>query len=208
MSEARIVKAVAAAVLALAAADASAQLYKCKGPDGKIVYSDQRCEANDTAGKLAPGVTNRARENEERAAAEKAAQEKADEEARRQAEALVAAQKKLGVAPASPSASGAPATLPAASQSSGSVSMPQAYQPTGAERERLRELEMTTSSIGATREQKEAARLEMSSIRSGRESRLSSDDRRQRESLHTDMMSADAKTRQHALQSLREIYNH
>lgn len=204
MSEARIVKAAAAAVLALAAADASAQLYKCKGPNGKIVYSDQRCEANDTAGKLAPGVANRAHENEERAAAEKAAQEKADDEARRQAEALVAAQKKLGLVPASPAA-GAPATLPA-SQSSGSVAGP--YQPTSAERERLRELEMTQSSIGATREQKEAARLEMSSIRSGRESQLSGDDRRQRESLHADMMSADAKTRQQALQSLREIYYH
>ena len=38
--------------LALAAllvpAIASAQLFKCKGPDGKVVYSDSRCEAAET----------------------------------------------------------------------------------------------------------------------------------------------------------------
>jgi hypothetical protein len=37
-----------AAVAAISAAGAGAQLYKCKGPDGKIVYSDSKCEASAT----------------------------------------------------------------------------------------------------------------------------------------------------------------
>src|SRR3954470_25045887 len=83
---------VAAAALA-AAGNASAQLYKCKGPDGKVVYSDRRCEASDTAS--VPAVKNRAHENEERAAVEKAASDKEAEKLRLEAEAHVAAQRKL-----------------------------------------------------------------------------------------------------------------
>jgi len=38
-----------AALCALGVAtEASAQLFKCKGPDGKIVYSDKVCEADST----------------------------------------------------------------------------------------------------------------------------------------------------------------
>ena len=36
-----------AAAAVLVAQPAFAQLYKCKGPDGKVVYSDTRCEASD-----------------------------------------------------------------------------------------------------------------------------------------------------------------
>ena len=189
---------VAAAALAmLVAADASAQLYKCKDPSGKVVYSDRRCEAGDTAGKLAPGVSNRAREIEEKAAADKAAADKAAEELRLQAEARVAAEKKLGAQP------GASAAPPAATAGS----MPAPYQPSGGERERLRGLEMTASSIGASREQKEAARLEMNSILYGREARLSAADRARRDSLTVDLASTDAKKRARALSDLRSLYS-
>ena len=54
------------AVLALCAGTgASAEMFKCKGPDGKIVYSDSRCEdasqidkpaASSTPAKAAPGA--------------------------------------------------------------------------------------------------------------------------------------------------------
>jgi len=189
---------VAAAALAMVvAADASAQLYKCKDPSGKVVYSDRRCEAGDTAGKLAPGVSNRAREIEEKAAADKAAADKAAEELRLQAEARVAAEKKLGAQP------GASAASPAATAGS----MPAPYQPSGGERERLRGLEMTASSIGASREQKEAARLEMNSILYGREARLSAADRARRDSLTVDLASTDAKKRARALSDLRSLYS-
>jgi hypothetical protein len=198
----RIARLAAAAfgVAALAVAGAaSAQLYKCKGPDGRTVYSDRRCEASDTAGKLAPGVHNRARENEEKAAAEKAAAEKADEEARRQAEALVEAQKKLGLVPASPAS-------PAAAPPSQGSAPAGPYVLTSRDRDRLRDLEITESSVGATPEEKTAARLEMSSIRSGREARMSAAERQVRESLRSDLSSTDAPKRRRALENLRSLY--
>jgi hypothetical protein len=186
------------AALALAG-PVAAQLYKCKGPDGRTVYSDRRCEANDTAGKLAPGVHNRAHEIEEKAAADKAAAEKADEDARRQAEALVEAQKRLGLAPAAPASPGA--APPAQGASSAGP-----YVLTGRDRDRLRDLEITESSVGATAEEKAAARLEMSSIRSGREARMSAADRQVRDSLRSDLSSADAPKRRRALENLRSLY--
>lgn len=204
---ARRALALAAAAFAVGVAtDASAQLYKCKDPSGKIVYSDRRCEATETQGSVAPGVRNRAREIEEKAAADKAAADKAAEEARIQAEARVAAEKKLGVLPAAslPAANpAAPSTAPAVS--AGSTGGP--YQPTGAEHERLRSLEMTAGSVGANREQKAAAQLEIASIRSGREARLSGADRSRRDSLTVDLSSSDAKKRAQALNEIRSIYN-
>jgi hypothetical protein len=199
MNDARKIQAALAAVMAFAAADVSAQLYKCKGPDGKVVYSDRVCEAGDSAGKLAPGVSNRAHQNEEQAAAERAAQARADDDARRQAEALVAAQKKLGVLP--------PPAPPAGTEASVQGGVPAApYELTSRDRDRLRDLEITESSVGASREQREAARLEMASIRSGRDSRMGAAERERRDSLHADMSSADAKKRQQALRELRSLY--
>lgn len=203
---ARRALALAAAAFAVGvASDASAQLYKCKDPSGKVVYSDRRCEATETQGSVAPGVRNRAHEIEEKAAADKAAAEKAAEEARIQAEARVAAEKKLGVLPAA-SLPGAPAA-PSGAAPVGAGSTGGPYQPSGAEQERLRSLEMTAGSVGANREQKAAAQLEISSIRGGREARLSGADRARRDSLTVDLASTDAKKRSQALAEIRSIYN-
>jgi hypothetical protein len=190
---------VATAALA-AAGEASAQLYKCKGPDGKVVYSDRRCESSDTAGKLAPGVGNRAHENEAKAAAEKAVADKEAEKLRQEAEARIAAERKLDaemrkLAPAD-----------AAPPAKADGTPPRPYAPTGAERERLRELEMTAGSSGAYTEQKSAAQMHIQSIRQGRESRLSSSDRERRDSLTVDLSSADAKKRGEALRELQSLY--
>ena len=194
---------IATALLAFAAAgDVQAQLYKCTDANGKTVYSDRRCEASDTAGKLAPGVKNRARENEEQAAADKAAAEKAAEDARIQAEALLAAQRKLGGL-GSPSGT-APSTSTPTATLTETTGGP--YQPSSAERDRLRELELTANSLGASQEQKSAARLEMSSIRSGREARLTSADRDRRSALNSDLSSPDAKQRRKALDETRSLY--
>jgi uncharacterized protein DUF4124 len=190
--------ALAALAASIAAGGASAQLFKCKGPDGKIVYSDRRCEASETASGVS-GVKNRAHENEEKAAAEKAAAEKEAEKLRQEAEARIAAQRKLDAemrkaAPADPAAP-PPENAPAGP-----------YAPTSAERERLRELEMTAGSSGAYAEQKSAARLHMQSIRQGRESRLSAEDRERRDSLTVDLSSTDAQKRARALRDLQSIY--
>ena len=191
---------VAAAALA-AAGEASAQLYKCKGPDGKVVYSDRRCEASDTAGKLAPGVSNRAREIEEKAAAEKAAADKAAEDARLRAEARVAAERKLDAESGRPAPPSAPTE---AAEPAKPAAAP--YRLTNGDRERIRELEMTAGSLGASAEQKTAARWHIESIRRGRESQLSSSDREHRDSLAVDLTSADAKKRAQALRELQSFY--
>lgn len=186
-----------------AAGDASAQLYKCKGPDGKVVYSDRHCEASDTAGKLAPGVSNRAHEIEAKAAADKAASDKAAADERLKAEARVAAERKLEAESGKP----APAASPAETSQPGRPTADTApYELTGRDRDRIRELEMTAGSLGASSEQKTAARLRIDNIRRGRESRLSSGDRERRDSLTVDLSSTDAKKRAQALRDLQSLY--
>jgi hypothetical protein len=187
---------VAAIVAAAVGTGAHAQLFKCKGPDGKVVYSDTRCESSSTTGALPAGVSNRAHENEARAAAEKAAADKAEAERKAQAEALVEAAKKAGLV-APPAGSTAPA--PAAER-------PKPYQLTSSDRERIRSLEMDTTRLGASAEQKRAASMEIESIRSGRDARMSGDDRSRRDSLNSDLVSTDANKRKRALQDLQSIY--
>ena len=170
------------AVLALAPALAQAQLFKCKGPDGKVVYSDTRCEAADKGAlKVTPNSSTMS--EREKAMAEKAA---ADAEAARKA----GGEAKREAAPA-------PASAPEARKP---------YELTAADRERIRELEMTAGSLGASSEQKSAARFEIDQIRAGRDSRLSSDARSRRDSLRVDLSSTDAKKRRQVLQDFQNLY--
>src|SRR6478736_8049738 len=92
------------AALAAVATPAWGQLYKCKGADGKIFYSDTRCEAADTGAlKVNPNSTTLS--EREKAAAEAAAKAREDaardkaegEKLKRQLEAAG-----VQVAPASP----------------------------------------------------------------------------------------------------------
>ena len=195
--------ALAAAAGLAAAGDVSAQLYKCQGPDGKVVYSDRRCEASDTAGKLAPGVSNRAREIEEKAAADKAAADKAAAELRQQAEARVAAERKLDAESGKSTPAAPPAEPPDPRRA---MARPAPYELTSGDRERIRELEMTAGSIGASSEQKTAARWQIDNIRRGGESELSASDRERRDSLVVDLSSADAKKRARSLRELQSLY--
>lgn len=191
----------AAAAAAFIGTGAQAQLFKCKGPDGKIVYSDTRCESGATTGALPAGVSNRAHENEAKAAADKAAAEKAEAERKANAKALVEAAKEAGmVVPGQ-----APAARPVAGQSAVPAA-PMAYEPTSAEQDRLRSLEIDMRRSGASAEQKRAAQMEASSIRSGREARMSSADKSRRDGLNSDLVSTDAKKRKEALQQLESIY--
>jgi len=128
----------------LASTPALAQPFKCTGADGKIVYSDSRCE---------------------------------------------------GPAAAAPSAA------PAAAKAGGR------YELTDADRDRIRNLEVTMDQAGAYSEQKSAAQLEIQNIRRGAEGRLSGAEREKRESLTADLSSTDAKKRAQALRDLREIYS-
>jgi hypothetical protein len=202
-----------AALALLAVLPARAQLFKCKGPDGKIVYSDQRCEAAAAPAAVAPGVSNRAHAIEEKAAQDKAAAEKTREEARIAAEARVAAEakaaaeaRKLGVAPGAAPPS-PPAAPPAAASAAASAAAPaRPSGPGAADQERLRNLQVTRGQPNATSEQKSAAQIEIDAIRSGRDSELSSADRDRRDSLSSDLRSLDPKKRKEALQELRNLY--
>ena len=169
-------------VVALAPMGAHAQLFKCTGPDGKVVYSDTRCEGSDKGNLKVTPMGTTPSEREKAMAAEKAA---AEAEAARRA-----------------AAEGRP--LPADASASARASA--RYELTASDKDRIRELEITMGSLGASREQKEAAGFEISSIRSGADSRLNADSRSRRDSLRTDLSSADAKKRRQALEEFRRVY--
>lgn len=174
-------KAAGVFILATACGSASAQLFKCRDATGRIVYSDTRCEAS-SSGSALKVVPNSAPDPRAPAAPP---------------------------APASVTAKPAGATeaLPAAGYGAGGGSAsPAPHELTSADRERIRSLEMTLASAGASAEQKQGAQLEIHSIRSGREGRLTRDDRDLRESLSVDLGSLDRKKRADALRRIRELY--
>jgi hypothetical protein len=178
--------------MAIACFDATAQLYKCKGPDGRIVYSDAKCEAaaSGDALKVTPmGTTKSDREKAmEQAAADRAAADKAasDKAAERRALAREVADEMAarGRGGAQPQASGP-------------------YQLTSSDRDRIRELEMLAGSQGAYPEQKQAAQMQISRIRSGADAKLSSSERSRRDSLMSDLVSTDKEKRGRVLRELQ-----
>lgn len=169
-----------AAIALLAPALAGAQLYKCKDANGRTVYSDSRCEAAATGSlKVTPNSSTLSE------------REKADLAARE------AQQAEAGKAPAAPAA---PAAGPAGSR-------PGRYQLTSSDKDRIRDLEVSQGRLGASSEQKAAASLELSSIRSGQDARMSAEQRSRRDAMHTDLVSADAKKRKDTLNALRTLYS-
>ena len=186
---------VLAACAALLAMPAQAQLYKCKGPDGKIVYSDQRCESKAEVAPVsgvkndAHGIEQRAREEKE-AAAKKAAELDAAADAAARAAARNSAASAPAVAPAE-----AAATAPAAPTrlSSG-------------QEQRIRNLEATRAQAGNTEQQRRAAQLEIDAIRNGKEDRLSSADRDRRDNLIKDLGSLEPARRSAAMRDLEDLY--
>jgi len=171
----------------------AAQMYKCKGPDGKIVYSDTKCEASHTgdALKVTPmGTTKSEREKAmEAAAAEKADADRkaAEKAAERKAIAKDVAEEMRG-------------------QGGSASAAPTPYQLTSADRERIRELEMTTNSIGANSEQKAAARIHIARIKRGDEAKMSASDRAARDSLVTDLSTTDQAKRERTLREIQSKY--
>lgn len=182
-----------AVVAVFACGGAAAQMYKCKGPDGKIVYSDTKCEASHTgdALKVTPmGTTKSDREK----AMEAAAADKADAD-RKAAEK--AAERKALAKELADEMRGGPV---------GSSSSAQPYQLTSADRDRIRELEMTSNSLGAYAEQKTAAQIQIARIKRGDDAKMSSADRSRRDALMTDLVSTDKDKRARALRELQQNY--
>lgn len=181
-----------AAAALFAAQPAFAQLYKCKGADGKVVYSDTRCEASDKGAlKVIPNSTTLS--ERERAAAEEAAKAKEDAaKDKADGEKLLRQLEAAGVRVAPPARQPAEAPKP--------------YELTYGDQERIRSLQMTLTSSGPTSEAKSAAQYEIDAIRSGRDARLSSEQRSQRDSLRTDFSSTDAPKRRKALDAFHSLY--
>src|SRR6476620_4740208 len=184
-----------AAVAAASAAGAGAQLYKCKGPDGKIVYSDSKCEAAATGNeiKVTPMATTKSEREKamEEAAAKKAEDDKkgAEKEAERKALAKEVAEE---MRRSGGYGSGTPPEPP--------------YQLTGSDRDKIRELEITAGTLGAHPEQREAAQLQIARIKRGAEAKMTSSERAARDDLVHDLASADAAKRKRAMSEIRSTY--
>ena len=190
-----------AACAAFLAVPAQAQLFKCKGPDGKIVYSDQRCESKAEVAPVAPGVKNDAHGVEQRAREEKEAAAKKAAELDAAADAAVAAQAR---AAARNPAANAPTIAPAQGAAT------PAAAPSGlssSQEQRIRNLESTRTQAGNTQQQRQAAQLEINAIRSGKEDRLSSADRDRRDSLVKDLGSMEPARRSAAMRDLEDLYH-
>lgn len=179
----------------LACGEAGAQMYKCKGPDGRIVYSDTKCEASHTGDslKVTPmGTTKSEREKAlEQAEADKAAADKqaAEKAAERKALAREIAEEMRGQG------------------GTGAQAAPQQpYQLSASDRDRIRELEMTVDSQGAYPEQKAAAQVQISRIRRGADAKMSASDRAHRDSLMHDLVSTDKVKRERTLSEIRSKY--
>ncbi|HEX7558332.1 MAG TPA: DUF4124 domain-containing protein [Usitatibacter sp.] len=179
--------------------EAAAQLFKCKGPDGKIVYSDKVCEADSTRAAVPAGVSNRAHAIEEKAASDRAVAAKEESDERLKAEARAKAEAKYGVLRAPAPVAPAPEAV--------SVGGPKPYELTNSDRERIRNLEVDAGRIGMSSEQKRASQLEIQSIRSGGDARMSSSDRERRDSLKADLVSTDAKKRAQSMRDLNDFYS-
>ena len=183
-----------AAVAAISAASAGAQLFKCKGPDGKIVYSDTKCEASATgdAIKVVPMATTKSEREKamEEAEAAKADLDKkaAEKAAERRALAKEIAEEMRGGAP------------------SGGAVAAEPYQLTASDREKIRELETTAGTLAAHAEQREAAQMHIARIKRGAEAKMTSSQRAARDNLVHDLASANPETRKRAMSELRSNY--
>lgn len=181
-----------AAMAAVSAAGAGAQLYKCKGPDGKIVYSDSKCEASATgdAIKVIPMATTKSEREKamEEAAAKQADDDKkaAEKAAERRALAKEVAEEMRGGAGAAPA--------------------PEPYQLTSSDRSKISELEITANTLAAHAEQREAAQMQIARIKRGAEAKMSSSERAARDNLVHDLASADGAKRRRAMSELRSTY--
>ena len=80
------------------------------------------------------------------------------------------------------------------------------YQPSAEDQARIKKLEAESVRAGETAEAKAGALLEVSSIRSGQDSRMSAENRAKRDAITAELASADAKKRAQALRDLRAFY--
>lgn len=176
---------VVAATVAIAMG-AQAQVFKCKGLDGRVVYGDTPCEPGATVGALPPGVSNNTHQNEGRAAADRAV-------------AAPKPQREPGAAPATTAEA-----LPAATPPAAGAATP--YELTSSDLERIRNLQVDYKRPTVSREQNAAITVEIFGIRAGIDSRLSAEERSRRESIRFELGATEEQKRLEALQGFVSLY--
>jgi hypothetical protein len=80
------------------------------------------------------------------------------------------------------------------------------YQPTAEDLERIRKLEQLSVDKASTSEQKSGAILEVSTIRSGQDARMSAADHAKRDAITKELGNPDPKKRAQALRDMRILY--
>ena len=80
------------------------------------------------------------------------------------------------------------------------------YQPTAQDLDRIKKLEHLSVDRGSTAEQKSGAILEVSTIRSGQDSRMTAEEHAKREAITKELANPDAAKRAQALRDLRTLY--
>jgi hypothetical protein len=80
------------------------------------------------------------------------------------------------------------------------------YQPSAEDQERIRKLEQLSVDKGSSAEQKSGAILEVSTIRSGQDARMTAEEHAKREAITKELADKDPKKRAQALRDLRTLY--
>jgi len=165
-----------AAIGLLVASAASADVYKCKGPQGQVTYSESPCPGQPSVKmELRPPVENRDPQPPA-------------------SPAVPAAQ--AGVANAAPVTPAAPAGAPSTG----------GYELSYSDRQRIANLEQIERTTSAYVEQRRSAALEIRNIRSGTLARMSAGDLVKKDNYWADLGKLDADRRRAAASQLANLF--
>ena len=165
-----------AAIGLLVASAASADVYKCKGPQGQVTYSESPCPGQPSVKmELRPPVENRDPQPPA-------------------SPAVPAAQ--AGVANAAPVTPAAPAGVPSTG----------GYELSYSDRQRIANLEQIERTTSAYVEQRRSAALEIRNIRSGTLARMSAGDLVKKDNYWADLGKLDADRRRAAASQLANLF--
>ena len=170
------IAAVLAAIGALAALPAAADVYKCTGPQGQVTYSESPCPGQ-------PSVRMDVRPP--------------PDNARRPPDPAPAA-----VAPPTPAV--APAGMPSVAPVPALA--PGGYELSYSERQRIANLEQIEKMTTAYREQRQAATLEIANIRRGVLARMSAEDLAKKDQYWADLSRLEAERRRVAASQLVNLF--
>ena len=165
-----------AAIGLLVASAASADVYKCKGPQGQVTYSESPCPGQPSVKmELRPPVENR--------------------DPQPPASPAVTAAP-TGVANAAPATPAAQAVAPSTG----------GYELSYSDRQRIANLEQIERTTSAYAEQRRSATLEIRTIRSGALARMSADDLVKKDNYWADLGKLDADRRRAAASQLANLF--